>query len=79
MISERKKIVSDQGQFHYAITDAQFHGSLPKKIFNPLESTQTMASEYLFGIVKRSLETSDHFVHHLFYIQEIQGRVLTVG
>jgi hypothetical protein len=38
-----------------------------------------MASEYLFGIFKRSLETFFHFVRDLFYIQKIRGRVLTLG
>ena len=43
-----------------------------KKIFNPLES----ASEYLFGIFKRSLVT---FAHNLFYKQETWDQVLTLG
>ena len=38
-----------------------------------------MASEYLSVIFKRSLETFFHGFRDLFYIQEIQGRVLTVG
>ena len=38
-----------------------------------------MASEYLFGILKRSLETFFPFVRDLFYKQEIWGRVLTLG
>jgi hypothetical protein len=50
-----------------------------KKIFNPLECSQRLASEYLFGIFKSSLETFFHFVRDLFYIQEIRGRVLTLG
>jgi hypothetical protein len=48
-----------------------------KKIFNP-KFSKTTASEYLFGILKRSLETFSHFVHDLFYIQEIRGQVLTL-
>ena len=50
-----------------------------KKVFNLRKFSKNTASEYLCGIFKPSIETYFHYVHDLFYIQEIRGQVLTVG
>ena len=52
---------------------------LSRKKYLIQKFSKTTASEYLFGILKRSLETFFHFVRDLFYKQEIRGRVLTLG
>ena len=50
-----------------------------KKIFNPLDSSQTTASEYLIGIFKCSLETFFfNFVHDLFFKAKKKIFVFTV-
>ena len=68
LILERKKSGSDPGQFHYATVNWAF---LLQNMQSFRQVSKTTASEYLFGIFKRSLETFVHFVCDLFYKQEL--------
>ena len=78
-----KQSGSDPLQFHYAlITDVQYHVPLSwKDISNPLESSWRLRLPDPSALVSSNVPLKRYipFLRDLFYMQEIRGRVSTVG